>query len=77
MNKTAFDAEKFVEIDIDNDTLKTIVKEAITEWLDTRYNAAMRWTFRTVIAGVIGGIAWVLVSVEFPTWLVNHFYKVK
>ena len=49
-------------VDFDKEEQKQIVKEAITEWLDSKYAAAGKWTVHGVIASAIAFLAFFLAT---------------
>ena len=41
---------------------KALVKEAIGEWLDTKYTEFGKWTFQGILAMLLGAITFYLAS---------------
>lgn len=49
--------------EIDKDTQKEIVKEAIQEWLDKQFATLGKWTLRGICSMGLGALAyWILTS---------------
>ena len=55
-------------VDIDKDTQKEAIKEAITEWLDVQFAAVGRFTVKGILAAALAGLAY--------AYLVTHGWKV-
>ena len=55
-------------VELDRETQKEAVKEAITEWLDTQFATVGRWTVRGIIAVGLAGLLY--------AYLVTHGFKV-
>ena len=49
-------------VDFNKEEQKEIVKEAITEWLDSKYVEAGKWTIHGIIASAIAFLAFFLVT---------------
>ena len=47
-------------VDFDKEQQKQIIKEAITEWLDSKYAQAGKWTVHGIIASGLAFLAFFL-----------------
>lgn len=55
--------------EISQDDIKNAMKEAIKEWLDEKYAAFGRWTFRSLMAALLSSIVSFIVYVQ---WIKVH-----
>jgi len=46
--------------DVNDEEQKKIIKEAINEWLDTKYTAFGKWTFHGLLAMSLGALVYFL-----------------
>lgn len=60
-----------IDLDIDRDELKSLIKEAIKEWLSDGYSTFGRWTIHTVFTALFGGLVWLWVSLGCPVRFVK------
>ena len=49
-------------VDFNKDEQKEIIKEAITEWLDSKYAQAGKWTIHGIIASAIAFLGFFLAT---------------
>ena len=54
-------------VELDRETQKEAVKEAITEWLDVQFAAVGRFTVKGILAAALAGLAY--------AYLVTHGWK--
>ena len=45
-------------VDLDRDTQKEAIKEAITEWLDAQFSKFGKWTMSGIVSALIAFLAW-------------------
>lgn len=49
-------------VDLDKETQKAIVKEAITEWLDVKFAMVGKWTVSGILAVALAGLFYAYIS---------------
>lgn len=49
---------------MDRDEMKSIMKEAIKEWMDERYADFGRWSFFGIAAGALGWLAFAIMTAQ-------------
>ena len=51
-------------VDLDKETQKAAIKEAISEWLDVQFAVVGRWTVNGIIAAALAGLLYAWLSTK-------------
>ena len=51
-------------VDLDNETQKAAIKEAITDWLDVQFALLGRWTMKGVMSVALAGLMYAYLTTK-------------